>query len=53
MLSNLIRITDEQVPQEEGIAKTLYVYEDIKTGNAIKIYDETTYEPRFQFIRGI
>ena len=49
MLSNLIRITDEQVPQEEGIAKTLYVYEDIKTGNAIKIYDETTYEPRFQF----
>ena len=49
MLSNLIRITDEQVPQEEGVSKTLYALEDVKTGNAIKIYDETTYEPSFQF----
>lgn len=49
MLSNLIRITDEEIPQEEGVAKTLYALEDVKSGNAIKIYDETTYKPSFQF----
>lgn len=52
MLSNFVKVTGDE-PQEEGIEKTLTVYENKKLGTSIKIYDQDTYtltyKPRFNF----
>ena len=44
LLSNLVKVPNKEVPQEEGSTKTLYVLENINCGNTIKIYDKDTYE---------